>query len=197
MAYLDFEHTKLHTGDRFWTGRLPDLILNEIAFDELWMLHPSEFSEILIHGRRVKTPRWGQAFGRDYRFSGQLSHAAPVPDILKPILAWAQGAIDDRLNGLLINWYDGALGHYIGKHRDKTTGMVDGSPIVTISLGESRVFRLRQWKGTVKTDFLAKHGDVFVIPFEMNKRWTHEVPKSKRYDGQRISVTIRAFEEGE
>lgn len=195
MSYIGFDYTALETGDRFWRGQLSDAILSCLDFDELWDLHPPEFSEILMHGRRVKTPRWWQAFGQDYRFSGQLSHAVPIPEILIPFLVWSQEAVDHQLNGLLLNWYDGALGHYIGKHRDKTTGMINGSPIVTISLGESRIFRLRRWKGQEKIDFVADHGDVFVIPFKMNKQWTHEVPKSKKYKKKRISITIRAFEE--
>lgn len=190
---VHFDDTELKTGDRFWTGRLPDSILNQISFETLWDLHPEEFSEILIHGRRVKTPRWGQAYGRDYRFSGQLAQAACIPEILQPILTWSQHAIDDRLNGMLLNWYDGSLGHYIGKHRDKTNGMVDGSPIVTLSFGETRVFRMRPWKGKDRVDFVACHGSVFIIPFTTNKRWTHEVPRSVKYQGRRVSVTIRAF----
>ncbi len=194
MDYEGFECTELITGDVFWTGWLPDTILNQMPFDDLWHLHPAEFSEILIHGRRVKTPRWGQAYGRDYRFSGQLAQAVDVPPLLMPILNWGKSVFNARVNGLLLNWYDGALGHYIGKHRDKTNGMVEGTPIVTVSFGEERVFRLRRWKGIEQVDLMAKHGSVFVIPFEMNKRWTHEVPRSKRYDDRRVSVTMRAFE---
>ena len=54
--------------------------------------------------------------------------------------------VDDRLNGLLLNWYDGRLGHYIGKHRDSRVNMIHGAPIVTISLGEERSFRLAPWR---------------------------------------------------
>lgn len=189
-----FDRVELKTGDLFWVGCLPAPILDGVSFDALWELHPDAFSEILIHGRRVKTPRWGQAFGRDYRFSGQLAQADPIPLLLQGVLDWSREAIDERLNGLLLNWYDGALGHYIGKHRDKTTGMVVGSPIVTVSFGEVRVFRLREWKGKETADYIAEHGSVFVVSYEMNKRWTHEVPKSKRYQGRRVSVTLRAFE---
>lgn len=192
--YTGFENHHLDEMSTFWIGRLPEALLNSMSVDALWNLHPSEFSEILMHGRRVKTPRWGQAYGRDYRFSGQLAHAAPIPEILEPVLGWSKDAINEQLNGLLLNWYDGSLGHYIGKHRDKTNGMVAGSPIVTVSFGETRVFRLRPWKGVNKLDFIAEHGSVFVVPFEMNKCWTHEVPKSKRYRERRISMTIRAFE---
>lgn len=189
-----FQHVELKTGDLFWVGALPEAVLVGVPFDALWDLHPAQFPEILIHGRRVKTPRWSQAFGRDYRFSGQLAQAGPIPLLLNGVLDWCREAIDDHLNGLLLNWYDGTLGHYIGKHRDKTTGMVMGSPIVTVSFGEARVFRLREWKGTETVDFVAEHGSVFVVPYEMNKRWTHEVPKSARYLGKRVSVTMRAFE---
>jgi hypothetical protein len=175
---LNFQSTELSSGDLFWAGSLPVSILKRMSFDALWDLHPVDFSEILIHGRRVKTPRWGQAFGRDYRFSGQLAQSDPIPPFL---------------NGLLLNWYDGSLGHYIGKHRDKTMGMVVGTPIVTVSFGEARVFRLREWKGTESVDFVAENGSVFIVPYEMNKRWTHEIPKAKRYQGKRVSVTVRAF----
>lgn len=189
-----FEAVPLHTGDVFYTGQVPLSVRDALSFDTLWNLHPLAFSEILIHGRRVKTPRWSQAFGHDYRYSGQLAQADSVPDFLNPVLQWAREAVDKRLNGLLVNWYDGALGHYIGKHRDKTTGLIVGSPIVTVSFGEERVFRLREWKGEQTHDFIADHGAVFVIGYEMNRRWMHEVPKLKRYSGRRVSVTMRAFE---
>lgn len=93
------------------------------------------------------------------------------------------------------DWYDGQLGHYIGKHRDSTKNMVHGAPIVTISSGEQRTFRLRPWKGAAGSqhDFPAADGTVFVMPYETNLAWTHEVPKSARCTGRRISVTLRAF----
>ena len=73
--------------------------------------------------------------------------------------------------------------------------MIDGAPIVTISLGEERIFRLRPWKmASERVDFPAPDGTVFVLPYATNQRWTHEVPKQKRRTGRRISITLRAFE---
>jgi alkylated DNA repair dioxygenase AlkB len=165
------------------------------ALRAIWELHPAEFPEITIHGRVVKAPRWQQAYGRDYRFSGRVNHALPVPAPLEPLLAWSKEQLDPRLNGLVLNWYDAAREHYIGPHRDKTKGLVPGAPIVTISLGEERVFRLRPWKATGVLDFPAQHGAVFVMPFETNQAFTHEVPHFARYEGLRISVTVRAFDD--
>ena len=54
--------------------------------------------------------------------------------------------------------------------------------------------RLRPWKRTEKSDIALHHGSVVVIPYETNLGWTHEITKSARAQGRRISVTARAFE---
>jgi alkylated DNA repair dioxygenase AlkB len=194
-SYAGFQTIDLGGALRFHTGRAPaERLPSAIEFDRLWSLHPTDYHEIVIHGRPVKTPRWQQAYGRDYHYTNQTNTALPVPAELSPWLDWVKQSIDDRLNGILLNWYDGALGHYIGKHRDSTANMIVGAPIVTISLGETRLFRLRQWKGDRTLDFQATSGTVFVLPFDTNQAWTHEVPKSTKYTGKRISLTFRGFE---
>ena len=185
----------LDDAHQIYSAFLPEeLRFNREQFDAAWDLHPATYAEIMIHGRKVLTPRWQQAFGRDYVFSGQSSRALPVPAIFQPLLAWSQ-LIHPKLNGLLLNWYDGQLGHYIGKHRDSTKNLIPDAPIVTISLGETRVFRLRPHNGKGMIDFEASDGKVFIMPFETNEAWTHEVPKSAVAKGRRISVTVRAFEQ--
>lgn len=140
---LDDQHS-------FQTGELPtEVRVSAELFETLWEMHPQEFQEIHLHGRRVKTPRWQQAFGADYHFSGQTSRSVPVPELLQPLLDWAVREIHPALNGLLLVWYDGLQGHYIGMHRDSTKNMIAGAPIVTVSCGETRTFRLRPWRGSV------------------------------------------------
>lgn len=194
-SYAGFTMTRLDAKHVFFAGRLPAALLpDDSDFETLWRLHPDEFHEIMMHGRPVKTPRWQQAYGRDYHYTHRTNAALPIPPMLAPLHAWANQAVDARLNGLLLNWYDGARGHYIGKHRDSTTNMIPGAPIVTISLGEQRTFRLRPWKGEGFTDFEAENGSVFILPFDTNQAWTHEVPHAARHRGRRISITLRAFE---
>jgi alkylated DNA repair dioxygenase AlkB len=184
---LSDEHT-LHN------SVLPDALrFSGPAFEKLWRLHPDEYHEIKIHGRAVKTPRWQQAYGADYYYTGRGNKALPVPPLLQPLLDWSRGVVAKELNGLLLNWYDGSKGHYIGKHRDSITNMVTGSPIVTISFGEERTFRLRPWRQTGFQDFPARDSTVFVMPYDTNLAWTHEVPMRAKRQGRRISVTIRAF----
>jgi alkylated DNA repair dioxygenase AlkB len=176
------------------TGTLPGhLRLNESAFRALWALHPKEYHQIRMYGRMVATPRWQQAYGHDYRYTGNLNKALPVPTAIKPLVDWAQNSLEPRLNGILINWYDGSKGHYIGPHRDSPQGLIEGAPIVTISFGEERIFRFRPHDGKGKTDLPVGNGMIVVIPYETNRAWTHEVPKTTKLTGKRMSVTLRAF----
>jgi len=178
-------------------GALPGALSGDdlATFEQWWALHPDDFHEIMMHGRMVRTPRYQQAYGRDYRYTGNVNAALELTREMEEILGWCTEHVDERLNGLLFNWYDGAENHYIGAHRDSTSGLVPDSPIVTISLGEERVFRMRPWKKKGFTDFVLGHGDVLIIPSETNAAWTHEVPNFARYEDRRISITARAFED--
>lgn len=191
-----FTEVKLNETSNLWYGKLPDELMPDIKlFAVLWNLHPSDFHTIKILGKVVKTPRWQQAYNKSYSYTGSRNNALPVPPELSTYWDWAVANIDPRLNGLLLNWYDGALGHYIGKHRDSTDNMIKGAPIVTLSFGEERVFRIRPWKKAEGyKDFAVQNGSVIILPYETNQTWTHEIVKSKKLLGRRISLTIRAFE---
>src|SRR5216684_1645577 len=104
-----FEQLELPGGQTILVGRIPDqLSVNSHEFDTLWRMHPEEFHEIRIMGRLVKTPRWQQAYGMDYHYTGRVNRALPVPPILQGLLDWAQASIESNLNGILLNWYDGS-----------------------------------------------------------------------------------------
>jgi len=185
---LDAEHV-------LWEGALPPhLRADAETFETLWALHPAEYHDVRVHHKLVKTPRWQQAYHRDYVYTGSRNNALPVPAPLQPYWDWAREAIDPRLDSLLVNWYDGALGHYIGPHRDSRGQLVEGAPIVTLSLGAERIFRLKPWKREGATrDFAARDGVVFVMPYATNLAWTHQIPRQLSQKGRRISVTLRAF----
>lgn len=185
----------LGDGLTFLTGKLPaELVWDADAFERAWALHPEEKPSIHMHGKRVQIPRWQQAYGADYHFSGQTSRALPVPEQLEPLLRWARETVHPALNALLLNWYEGP-GHYIGPHHDSVKFMAEGAPIVTLSFGEARKFRMTKGKPPAMEvrDFVAQNGAAFVLPRDTNAVWKHSVPKSTRYSGRRISVTVRGF----
>lgn len=198
---ITWERHQLGEGHWMGTSQVPGkLFLSQEQFEKVWLSQPEDYHVILMHGKPVKTPRKQQAFGADYHYTGRVNQALPVPDWLQPMMSWAKEQIDKRLNGALVNYYDGALGHYIGQHHDSTINMIFGAPIITVSYGEERIFRLTKEEGRGKEkhliatrDFLALPGNVFSIPYETNLVWKHGVPHFARYKGRRISITFRAF----
>src|SRR5262245_32211378 len=114
-----FEAVALDEHGRFYRGQLPDeLIFSGEQFETLWQLHPEEYHVIQMPGGPVRTPRWQQAYGADYHYTGRTNRALPVPPLLEPLVSWCRQNIDERLNGVLLNWYEAQQGHYIGPHRD-------------------------------------------------------------------------------
>lgn len=184
-----FERLRLDVVRCLYFGLLPqDFVPAAPAMDEMWELHPSPVPDA-THARGASC--WQQAYGRPYRYCSAL----PIPTVLEPLIAWVRDSIDPRLNGVGLNWYDADLGHYMGLHRDVTKCLVKEAPIVTVSFGASRVFRLKPWWPGDVLDILTGHGTVLVIPFETNRVWRHGVLHRPFDTGRRISVTFRAFEE--
>src|SRR6185295_3713640 len=98
---LDQEHV-------FQIGTLPsELQWDAREFTEAWNRHPAERHLVRIHGRWVRTPRWQQSYGANYSYTGSRNNALPIPQDWRPLLEWVQAQVDLRLNGLLLNWYEG------------------------------------------------------------------------------------------
>jgi len=186
----------LDSGYVIYTGWPPNELLVEAdLFDRLWSLRPSGPQFVTMHGKPTEIPRRQLAVGADYPFSNQVSQAIPTPPILMPFLEWARREIDPRMNGQLLNFYDGP-DEYIGQHNDAHDVLFEDSPIVTITLGEERKFRMRPNRGKRYIDIPFPAGSFIIIPYHTNLSWKHEIPKSTTYTGKQISITIRAFTQG-
>jgi alkylated DNA repair dioxygenase AlkB len=177
--------------DSSWlvTDQIPKDLFQD-NFDILWSLHPEEYGTVKIYGKLINTPRWQQCYMRDYTFSGLTHKALPLPAEFQPYLEFANSLGHGVFNIALVNYY-GHGGHYIGKHSDNEPEIVQNSPIVTISLGATRKFRIRDKTNNTKVcDLELKHGTCLVMGGEMQKRYFHEVPKVAKSD-RRISITFR------
>jgi alkylated DNA repair dioxygenase AlkB len=191
-----FEEHHLDATHSIFIGKIPSSLKEELPdFEDLWETHPEDYHLVKMLGKEIPTPRWQQAYGFDYEYTGSKQNAFPIDANLKPFQDWCKKEIHPQMNSLLLNWYEGEKKHYIGPHRDSPIGLLKGSPIVTISLGEERVFRFRPWRGKGYQDFVVKEGTVVIVPWDTNKTWTHEVPHFVRFKKRRISVTLRVYEE--
>src|SRR5271166_2258122 len=85
--YSTYESHLLDERHRFFKGRLPHKLRADAnQFAALWNLHPDDYHVIKIHGRLVKTPRWQQAYGADYHYTGRTNVALLMPLALEPVL---------------------------------------------------------------------------------------------------------------
>src|SRR5215468_6341755 len=93
-AVLANSKTHMIFGQAFVSTRLPPA-LDAFALshlEQLWDLHPATLHSIRqpYTGRIIPLPRWQQAYGRDYRYTGSVNVALPIPPILEPFLTFAR-----------------------------------------------------------------------------------------------------------
>lgn len=174
---------------------LPEKI-GEEEFLEMWNLHPKEKGKVMVYGEK-EIPRYQQSYLRDYTFSGVNSVSLPLPLIFKKYLDWVNSIPEyqGKFNQVLLNWYEGC--HYIGRHSDSESQLMPNSPIVTISLGAERTFRIRNRENKIVKDVITKDGLVLVMGGKFQKEFKHEIVKitGKKAEtiGRRISITFRQF----
>lgn len=161
-------------------------------FGALWDLHPPERGSLRLFGKEVATPRWAQAYGRPYRFSGKIHPALPLPPALRPFMDYATALVPGT-NSLLVNWYaDGS--DNIAYHSDDEKELVPHASIVSISLGGTRRFLLRGNESPkTTTTLLLEHGSVLVMGGTLQDTHKHSVPKTKQEVGRRVNLTFRTF----
>lgn len=90
--------------------------------------------------------RWKRAYGQSYFYAGAWSEARAFAEypVLPRMLEVVRASVCPRANSALVNWYD--TEHSIGLHADDESNLCDGCPVVSISWGFHRTFRLRPIK---------------------------------------------------
>ena len=151
-------YTRHQLDDECWidTYKLPEeLMPTQEERELLWDIHPEKRGEIRAFGA-TKSPRWFQSYEKPYHFSGVEHLAASTPDLIHRYLDWVKTTQYEEDNGegsedsscgtynqCLVNWYQN--GHdYISPHADDENHMYPRTPIICISFGETRQFRIRR-----------------------------------------------------
>ena len=168
-------------------------------FDRLLEFKPKEKRKIKIWGKLIDMPRFQKTFGMPYAFSGVMHKADPIPDCLLPLFDFANNqfcqGFSGKFNSCLVNYYEKG-DHYISAHSDDESSLVPLSPIFSLSLGQERIFRMRDKKTrAIVADVPTKNNTVLVMCGHTQSRFTHEVPKTAKKVGERISITLRMMKE--
>ena len=167
------------------------LQFTEDDFQFLMTEKPSVKHKIKIYGKEVNIPRFQQAYGISYKYSGTVAEAKPIPKVFEKLIAYLNKQYNRKFNMILMNWYMNG-DDYISMHSDAEKELVPNSPIVSISLGDTRTFILQNKETREKKKYELKNNSVIVMGGTCQKTHKHGINKEKN-KGVRINMTIREF----
>lgn len=182
---------------REWTERIEE----QVRF-------PDTRRSVRVFGKSHVEPRDVAGFSADgataYKYSGSSVPGQDMPEVVREILEAVNGYTGQNFNYVLVNRYrDGR--DCIGEHHDDETDLDPNAPIVSMSFGAERTFRLKP--GTSRKalmrqqgmpeealrrhDIALKPGTLLVIPPRINRAFVHSVPRTTRVKTARVSLTFR------
>jgi alkylated DNA repair dioxygenase AlkB len=164
--------------------------------------------KLKVYGREIQQSRKIAAFstieGMKLKYSGHdVEMHSPFPPLVEKIAARLSTkeclGEEVKFNHCMLNMYeDGNI--YIGKHSDN----VENKVIVTVSLGaertwimEEKVKRKKDANGNKekvqgkKYKWTLGNGSLLVMQGDVQKLYTHEIPKEPKIKQPRISITFR------
>ena len=159
----------------------------EAALENELELH----QEFLNFGRgpvaMPRLTRWYGDAGAAYRYSRLLNIPVPWTTALGALRDELNRRLRTSLNSCLVNLYRGG-DDSMGWHADDEPELADR--IVSVSLGATRVFRLREGRRGPSLAVELEAGSALIMTVESQRHWQHAVPKAK-YPGRRLNLTFR------
>jgi alkylated DNA repair dioxygenase AlkB len=176
---------------------LPGIVLYQNALadaDEIYDTLARELQtkqEYLTFGRnRVPMPRLTAWYGDPravYSYSGLANTPKPWTPALGALRERLNTRLDTTLNSCLVNVYEDGR-KSIGWHADDEPELRDR--IVSVSLGATRTFLLREGRTGRPQSVRLTHGSVLVMSVASQRVYQHAVPKEDA-SGPRTNLTFR------
>ena len=196
----------LHSDGLWWTATLPpsfaDQIMNSIVRNIEFPVHRGTFmgnpvprDQCLFHllpGDRALTYKFGR---KKYQSQPSPLWLQPLFDDLLTSPFWPPGFSPDIV---LINMYQNGEDS-ISPHADDEPEIDQTRPIVSVSLGATRTFNIRERflcpgeKQYKKASLALTHGQFLIMLPGMQKDHLHWIPKEPHIVLPRINMTFRSY----
>jgi len=164
----------------------------EHLFDVLLGETPWLQDEVLMYGKRVKTPRLSAWYGdRPYQYSGLKLKPKSLTPLLCDLKLRVEKITSNVFNSVLLNFYrDGA--DSMSWHSDDEIELGKNPAIASLNLGGTRRFRLRRKDDHKQTRSIELNaGSVLLMAGALQHFWQHSVPKTKKPVAPRMNLTFR------
>jgi alkylated DNA repair dioxygenase AlkB len=135
--------------------------------------------------------------GAKYKYSGIMQSSEAIPeemhDLLERLGEIADVDYSNLINrvAIVVNYYAGGEDN-IGWHADDEPCIDQSYPIVSVSFGATRDFKIRK-KADRKEVYTLPLADCDVLIMQpgMQEAYQHSLPKRKNIDSPRINITVR------
>ncbi|MFK7974885.1 MAG: alpha-ketoglutarate-dependent dioxygenase AlkB [Halioglobus sp.] len=175
------------------TPTLPDSA--EALFTALHEQTQWQEEDIVVYGRRYKQPRllaWHGDPGTTYVYSGVRHEPKPWTSLLLELRRTIEALVGHSFNSVLLNLYRDNQDS-MGMHADDEPELGPEPVIASLSLGETRTFRLKHKRD--RSIPLAKipmpSGSLLVMSGATQQNWKHGIAKERATCGPRINLTFR------
>lgn len=184
---------------------LPDSdIINKPVFlgeEDAWELFrslrshvPWQQDQIKLFGKKFDQPRLTALYGTNglpYSYSGIRMQPHQFTPELMELKNKVTAATGHTFTSCLLNLYRNGTDSN-GWHSDNEKELGVNPVIASVSLGQSRLFRLkhRTVKGLQHTIML-DHGSLLLMRGTTQHFWLHQIPKTRRPVAERINLTFR------
>ncbi|OWW19903.1 alpha-ketoglutarate-dependent dioxygenase AlkB family protein [Noviherbaspirillum denitrificans] len=158
---------------------------------------PWQQETITLWGKQHLQPRlsaWYGDPGSSYAYSGVVLEPHPWTEILQRIKSDVEAATSTRYNSVLLNLYRDE-NDSVGWHSDAEPALGSCPVIASLTLGESRTFRLRhKLRKDLKPLLLdLADGSLLLMAGKTQHCWQHAVLKERAPRGPRINLTFRTI----
>ncbi|TBR40460.1 MULTISPECIES: alpha-ketoglutarate-dependent dioxygenase AlkB [Dyella] len=163
----------------------PDVVGGDIAdawHAQLFRQIDWRFSSRMMYERVVEVPR----LHTHYRLDD-----ASLPEVVTEALAVVRSYVDAPFNSVGLNLYRDE-NDSVAPHNDRLDGLVEGEPIVLLSLGAVRQLVVRRKEPPHrKLTIDMEPGSLLVMGWSTQLHYDHGIPKLKHRTGSRISLAFR------
>jgi len=147
-------------------------------------------------GKEVKSPRLTSFLGETkYTYSGQTKKSIPFTKSIQYLANEIEKYLNiesGHFNGCLLNHYrDG--NDSISYHTDNEKDMIEDGIIAVLSIGSERKFYIKNNKTKKVIKYSLPNCSLTIMNPICQKDWKHSIPKEKKIEEERISLTFRKF----
>ena len=162
-------------------------------FQDLLKNIPWRHDEVVMFGKHIVTARkvaWVADEGVAYAYSGKSREPTAWTETLRELKTICEAHTASAYNSCLLNFYqNGSEG--MGWHSDDESTLVPGSSIAAISLGAERKFSFKHRRTKQTVSQTLENGSLLDMRGDTQKNWLHQLPKTRRVNEPRISLTFR------